>query len=1076
VAREASAIGTFDGGDEIAFYARSLRDRAGPASIENRYADANVYWLTWTLADAAVPDTITGVVPAAAPTIAASFRHQLHLEQENYALMTPNPDVGTPKENVSYLFWTDGGNPDFPESFQTDVPFVDAETTQPFRIRARFQGLTGSSHRLNTFFQSSAGPRDTLSIGAVSFGQEVYTLDTGFTIPGSFIGAGTTNQFQFNGDHQPPSGGPFTNGTFTLLDWIDVDYARRYVARADRLEFSSEGSGSVEEITVTGFTLPAIEVYDITVPTAPERVVGEQITGAPGAYQVLFRTNAIAGPRRFVALLPTAARVVAAAEVTADSPSTLRVPGLFGGSSEARSILIAPGAFLPAATRLADYRRGQGYVVEVADIQDVYDEFNGGVKSARAIRRYLRHAYRTWSPRPSFVILAGDASIDYKKRLATSGIDWVPTYLKFEPIAGPTGTELVAEDSYFTIDFDLPEPTETEFLPDVMLGRIPASSNAELDAYVTKVINYETFQPADTWRGRQLLVSDDEYSTTIFFSSGYCHQPPEVLFRASNQQMADAAANSASGQDIQSIFFDIKTFTDGVPTFIDGFGNTCKSSSAAVTALAQAGGGQEQFAQRLSQGALLVNVQSHANRYFIAHEGLYCTSPSFCNSFANPGTVQNTGRPFIWMVWGCHANQFPDGPRGRLTDSTDAQGETLLLLPGRGSVISFGSSAYEFLQTNATFNAFVAEGFYTVPPVVGPGGQARWIAGEIYQYAFARNAATGFLTQQRMNLTLHVLGDPMTRIDALAPRIFEVTLDGNTVPSGASLTTDSPSDSVAIVAKVRDEVAVTRVVLVEREVGTGAATPLDSTLFTVTYSDSARQAMISGQVRPHVGNYDIAIEATDYNGRIQSFPLAVRTPIRYFADGVGIINGVFIAGGSLLRAEVTSPIPLTADSLALLYDGVPIAAVSTALDGTGRRWALESLAGDRGPGPHTIEVAVSDRTAGLDNATFQISATFTLRGVVVVDPRKQGAGCGGSIFQYELSAPATKIELLLYTVAGRRVASIPLPGSAGFNVYCWDGRDAQGHIAATGLYLYRVRATDDGGRTVSFDGRMIRSR
>ena len=88
----------------------------------------------------------------------------------------------------------------------------------------------------------------------------------------------------------------------------------------------------------------------------------------------------------------------------------------------------------------------------------------------------------------------------------------------------------------------------------------------------------------------------------------------------------------------------------------------------------------------------------------------------------------------------------------------------------------------------------------------------------------------------------------------------------------------------------------------------------------------------------------------------------------------------------------------------------------------------------------------------------------------------QGAGCGGSIFQYELSAPANRVELLLMTVAGRRVSSVQLPGNPGFNVFCWDGRDSQGHETAIGLYLFRIRATDASGRTVTRDGRMIRSR
>ena len=145
-------------------------------------------------------------------------------------------------------------------------------------------------------------------------------------------------------------------------------------------------------------------------------------------------------------------------------------------------------------------------------------------------------------------------------------------------------------------------------------------------------------------------------------------------------------------------------------------------------------------------------------------------------------------------------------------------------------------------------------------------------------------------------------------------------------------------------------------------------------------------------------------------------------------------------------------------------------------DATGRRWALESLAGNRAEGSHLIQVAFSGRTADLDERTFQITSEFTLRGVAVVSQRVQGTGCGGQVFQYELSGGARKVELLILSVSGRRIASLDLPRQAGYNVYCWDGRDGQGHEAATGVYFYRVKATDPSGRTLTRDGRMIRSR
>src|SRR5205814_910371 len=223
-----------------------------------------------------------------------------------------------------------------------------------------------------------------------------------------------------------------------------------------------------------------------------------------------------------------------------------------------RSILVTPEAFLAPANRLAAYRRGQGYVVEVAGIQDIYDEFSGGIKSATAVRRYFQHAYDTWTPRPSFAALLGDASMDYRRDLVASSVDWVPTYLAFETIYGQPGPELVSQDARYVLNLGRGTSTTAQYTPSMFLGRVPASSVTELDQFVTKLIQYEDFQPTDDWRGRQLLFSDDEFSSTIFFTGGYCHQPPEVEFKAASQYMQNATAASASGSDIRSDLFDLK--------------------------------------------------------------------------------------------------------------------------------------------------------------------------------------------------------------------------------------------------------------------------------------------------------------------------------------------------------------------------------------------------------------------------------------------------------------------------------------------------------------------------------------
>ena len=1079
VARDANSNGVFDARDAVGFHARSLRDRVGVGSIENHYADANATWLTWTAADALVAGSIDGTNPAPTPATPTWFYDIARLEQDNLILSAPDQFSAAPPENIGYLFWTNGRSETSVEDFSTPLPLVDAEPAgAPSRIRARYQGQTGSTHRLGIYFMGSAGPPDTLANGFIFVGQEVFLLDSGFTIPSSHIGAGV-NSFRHEGTRQGPGGSTFIGGSAAWLDVIEVTYPRKFAARSDYLKFNSGTTAGVCEITVTGFTNANVEIHDVTNPTASARVTGVLVSPAGGGYQAVFRCDASGGPRAFVAFAAGGEPPISAGQVVADTPSALRVPGAFTTGKQARSIVVTPAAFAVPATRLADYRRSKGYVVEVADVQDIYDEFNGGIKSPHAIRRYLRHAYLAWTPAPLYVVLAGDASMDYKGHLPASGADWIPTYLKFEEIFGPQGRELVANDSYYSLGLEHVVPLDGDLAPRLALGRIPSSSAGELDQFVTKLIQYETFLPTDQWRGKQLLVSDDRYSSSIFFSAAYCDQPAEAAFADANQAVENLAESNPATADIESEQFRLATYTDPLGTPCPSInGPTCRDIGCVQEGLRQTTNGAQAFQNRVAGGALIVNIQAHANRYLVAHELLFCGT-RFCRYSGDVADIANVNRPSFLMVWGCHANQFADGPLGDGSiDSTDAIGELWFNLSDRGAIASLGSSAYEVLETNSAYNQLVAKAFYGTPPsVIDAGGarRARWVLGEVLMQAAVENASTSFL-QQVMTRTILLLGDPMLQMDALPPRVFEVTLDGNAVASGTPLVSDSPTDSLTLQAKVRDEEAVTRLVMAERDLATNTTTPLDSTRFTVVFSDTSRQAVLTGNVRPRVGNYDLLVQATDYSGRVQEFPLAVRTPIRYFATGVEIIDGVFVESSSLLRAEVTSPVPLTADSLSLHLDGIAIPGAPTSLDATGRRWALESLAGDRGPGQRLLQLAIGGRTAGLDDATFQISSQFTLRGVAVVDPRRQGAGCGGSIFQYELSAPAGRVDLLLYTVAGRRVASIPLPGAAGFNVYCWDGRDSQGHTTATGVYLFRVRATDATGRTADHDGRMIRTR
>ena len=77
-------------------------------------------------------------------------------------------------------------------------------------------------------------------------------------------------------------------------------------------------------------------------------------------------------------------------------------------------------SWLPRSVwRASARRRGSG--PRVVDVADVMDEFNYGISSPHAIRAFLDHARRYWSPSPRFVLLAGQGNLDYKDNLGLGG-------------------------------------------------------------------------------------------------------------------------------------------------------------------------------------------------------------------------------------------------------------------------------------------------------------------------------------------------------------------------------------------------------------------------------------------------------------------------------------------------------------------------------------------------------------------------------------------------------------------------------------------------------------------------------
>ena len=151
---------------------------------------------------------------------------------------------------------------------------------------------------------------------------------------------------------------------------------------------------------------------------------------------------------------------------------------------------------MEAARPLLERRADQGLEVFAASFEEIASVFGHGRPSAQAIRDFLAFAFHSWqSPSPRYVLLLGDSSYDPRNfrgrdRGAPLPALWTKTSYLWTA-SDPTLAAVNGEDA----------------LPDLALGRLPATTVDEARALVQKILDWE--DSAQGLEGDAVLVADN---------------------------------------------------------------------------------------------------------------------------------------------------------------------------------------------------------------------------------------------------------------------------------------------------------------------------------------------------------------------------------------------------------------------------------------------------------------------------------------------------------------------------------------------------------------------------------------
>lgn len=179
-------------------------------------------------------------------------------------------------------------------------------------------------------------------------------------------------------------------------------------------------------------------------------------------------------------------------------------------------LIITPSIFKNQAEKLANFHRTNSQLnVKVVDLETIYPEFSSGKQDIAGIRNFVRYVYQNASipsKKVKYLNLFGDASFDFKDRIANN-TNFVPIYHATNSYS--SGESSFASDDFFGLmDSGEGNVEITNGGVDIAVGRMIVSSTKQAEEMVNKVIEYHNLKSFGNWRNNYVSISDDSDKTS----------------------------------------------------------------------------------------------------------------------------------------------------------------------------------------------------------------------------------------------------------------------------------------------------------------------------------------------------------------------------------------------------------------------------------------------------------------------------------------------------------------------------------------------------------------------------------
>ncbi|CUT06223.1 C25 family cysteine peptidase [Candidatus Kryptonium thompsonii] len=492
--------GIFNEGDYIEFYAERRKNNysGGREDLYNDpFTDVNVYFLEVGEKDGLRLAEETGLrfFENFIDLRGASFYSTIHFENDVAFERLKYVDLDLTYDVRDHWFWA-FLNSNQQVDFDVHIPTPDPLSLDNIKVKAAFHGIT-STPSLNPEHIANVFINNQRILTTQWNGQSINIASSdvsGYLVPNNILKNGRNKVTVFNA-----SEGKIANTTFAV-NWFEITYRQLYQADNDEIRFRipPEYTSGYFRFELFGFKNPNISVYRIgTSKISNVEIVKVKDEELGENYHAIFYANVLSQDVEFIAVSENAK--LKPDSIAKDLKTNLKSlansfdyliithPLLYDKSKDVNNVQ-------HPLNKLKNLYESKGLSVKIITVDDIYDEFNNGIKSPYAIKEFLKYAYFNWVKSPTYVLLAGGAVYDNRRY---PNFDLIPTMFYQSYLYGATSADI-----WFTfIDGD-------DYLSDVLLGRLPVRDKQELENVVDKIISFWSQKP-QSWNRNVLMIAGE---------------------------------------------------------------------------------------------------------------------------------------------------------------------------------------------------------------------------------------------------------------------------------------------------------------------------------------------------------------------------------------------------------------------------------------------------------------------------------------------------------------------------------------------------------------------------------------